>query len=96
MVKICDLYWRKGKLGISIHMYVFPGEHNPAHFHVYAQDGDDATVSIKDCEILSGSLRTSDYKEVFTWWEKHRSELEKRWQDCAAQIKPEKIDGKVD
>ena len=39
--------------GIAIYMFI--GDHNPPHFHVY-YDGSSALVSIQDGTILKGSL----------------------------------------
>ena len=80
MVTISRLHWRKGPLGIDIPMYVFPSEHNPAHFHVYAGD-DEAKVSIETGEIMMGQLDAATFKEVYRWWERHKAELVDRYAD---------------
>jgi len=49
--------------GIVIRMYYSPKKHKPAHFHLYYQNFT-ATIDIKTCEILSGTLPTKQRKLV--------------------------------
>jgi hypothetical protein len=64
--------------GIIIRMYFAPGEHPPAHFHVYYAEYT-ATVSIKNCELLDGKLPNKQNKLVLAWAELHREELQADW-----------------
>jgi hypothetical protein len=64
--------------GIIIRMYFAPGEHPPPHFHVYYGE-DKATVDIRTCEILEGSLPRKQAKLVLAWAELHQDELLANW-----------------
>jgi hypothetical protein len=95
VVRVSQLYWRKGPLGIDICMYVFPSEHNPPHFHVYCGE-DEASISIHNAAILVGELDATTYKEVYRWWERHQKELLENWRLVSAKQRPKDIDGEVD
>ena len=76
--------------GITIYMFI--GDHNPPHFHVY-NDGLSALVSIKDGTILKGSLPPQAKRLVRKWLELHRDELLDNWNrlsnsESALNIKP--------
>lgn len=95
MVRISQLYWRKGLLGIDIYMYVFPSEHNPPHFHVYSGD-DEAEISIESGDIIVGELEATTYKEVYRWWECHKAELLENWRLVSEKNRPKGINGEID
>ncbi len=95
MVRVSQLYWRKGSLGIDVYMYVFPGEHNPPHFHVYSGN-DEAEISIETCDIIIGELDAATYKEIYRWWERHKAELVANWNLVSSRNRPKDIDGEVD
>ena len=76
--------------GITIYMFI--GDHNPPHFHVY-YDGSSALVSIQDGTILKGSLPPQAKRLVKQWLELHRDELLDNWNrlsnsESALNIKP--------
>ena len=76
--------------GISIYMFI--GDHNPPHFHVY-YDGSSASIAIKDGTILKGSLPPQAKRLVKQWLELHRDELLDNWSrlsnsESANNIKP--------
>lgn len=62
--------------GISIYMFI--GDHNPPHFHVY-YDGVSALVSIHDGVIMKGSLPPQVKRLINKWLEIHRTELLENW-----------------
>lgn len=64
--------------GLIIRMYFAPGEHPPAHFHVYYNEYT-ATIDIATGEFLEGNLPTKQTRLVQAWTELHRDELIANW-----------------
>ena len=64
--------------GIIVRMYFAPGEHNPPHFHAYYNEYK-ASVDIRTCEIIEGSLSHRQRKLVLAWAELHQEELLANW-----------------
>ena len=64
--------------GIIVRMYFAPGEHDPPHFHVYYGEYE-ASVDIRTCEIIEGSLPTKQRKMALAWAELHQEELLADW-----------------
>ena len=76
--------------GIAIYMFI--GDHNPPHFHVY-YDGSSALISIQDGTILKGSLPPQAKRLVKQWLGLHKDELLDNWNrlsssESAFNIKP--------
>lgn len=76
--------------GIAIYMFI--GDHNPPHFHVY-YDGASALFSIKEGTIIKGSLPPQAKRLVKQWLKLHREELLDNWNrlsnsESALNIKP--------
>lgn len=76
----------------GIVIYMFIGDHNPPHFHVY-YDGELALIAIKDGQLLKGSLPPQAKRLVKQWLELHRDELLDNWNrlsnsESAISIKP--------
>ena len=76
----------------GIVIYMFIGDHNPPHFHVY-YDGELALIAIKDGQLLKGSLPPQAKRLVKQWLELHRDELLDNWNrlsnsESAVNIKP--------
>ena len=76
----------------GIVIYMFIGDHNPPHFHVY-YDGESALIAIKDGQLLKGSLPPQAKRLVKQWLELHRNELLDNWNrlsnsESAVNIKP--------
>ena len=67
--------------GIYIRMY--HDDHNPPHIHVEYQ-GHEALLSIKEGEILAGSLPNKARKIVQEWMQTHQQELLDDWQRAVA------------
>ena len=64
--------------GIIIRMYYAPSEHPPPHFHVYYAEYK-ASVDIRSCEIIEGSLPKKQKKLVLAWAELHQEDLMADW-----------------
>ena len=76
--------------GIAIYMFI--GDHNPPHFHVY-YDGELALITIMDGKLLKGSLPPQAKRLVKQWLELYREELSDNWKrlsnsESAVNIKP--------
>ncbi len=62
--------------GISIYMY--PGDHNPPHFHVvYAEFS--AQILVSSGELMNGRLPRRAERLVNEWWAVHRREIFRAW-----------------
>ena len=77
--------------GIIIRLYLIDNRnHNLPHFHAKYADSE-ASVSIEDGEILSGSLPRKQLRLVQAWIELHRDELMADWELALSGEKPYKI-----
>ncbi len=56
--------------GIIVRMYFAPGEHNPPHFHAYYNEYK-ASVDIRTCEIIEGTLPRKQQKLILAWAANH-------------------------
>ena len=78
--------------GIIIVMYFFDDErHHLAHVHARFQ-GDEASLSIVDAEVLAGSLPRAKLRLVQAWIELHRDELLADWELAASGEPLSRID----
>jgi hypothetical protein len=65
--------------GIVVLMYYFDNKkHQEPHVHV-EYSGEEAVISIRDGNVLEGSLRTAKMKLVQAWIEIHHEELIENW-----------------
>ncbi len=105
VMKISDLYWKKGSLNIRIDMFTRSGdathpggrnEHGPGHVHVTDSNGDLSTVQISTQEQIDGTLDPRDRILVRKWVKMHREKLRRRFKSCMQGRKPNKIDGLVE
>lgn len=64
--------------GLFIRMYFSPGEHPPAHFHVYYAEFS-ATINIHTIELINGYLPRKQMRLVEAWAELHQEELLRNW-----------------
>lgn len=53
-------------------------EHQPPHFHA-TYGGEEATISIKELEVIQGSLPNKQLKMVLGWAAFHQEELMENW-----------------
>lgn len=70
--------------GIKITMYW--NDHQPPHFHGFYGDNE-VLVSIRDLEVLEGSLPNKQLKMLLGWAALHQEELLENWE--LAQAKQE-------
>lgn len=54
-------------------------EHQPPHFHA-TYGGDEVLVSIKDLEVIEGSLPSKQLKMLLGWAAFHQDELLENWE----------------
>ena len=62
----------------GIKVYINWSEHRPPHFHA-SYGGDEVIVSIKDIEVLEGSMPGKQLKMLLGWAAYHQDELEENW-----------------
>ncbi len=68
----------------GIKIYINWREHQPPHFHaVYA--GQEVIVSIKDIEIIDGTMPNKQLKMLLGWAAFHQEELMENWLLAEAQ-----------
>lgn len=78
--------------GIVIYMYCFDNErHKTPHIHARYQ-GQDASVSIVDGELLAGDIPVTKARLVQAWIEIHREELMADWGLAISGEPPFRID----
>lgn len=75
--------------GISIYLYY--EDHPPPHVHARYADHE-AKVSIRDGEILEGSLPRRAERLVAEWVSLHLDELAASWESATQGQEPDKID----
>lgn len=54
-------------------------EHQPPHFHA-TYGGDEVLISIKELEVLEGSIPSKQLKMLLGWAAFHQEELMENWQ----------------
>lgn len=78
--------------GIVIYLYFFDDErHKAPHIHAKYQ-GETASFSILDGEVLSGRLPTPKARLVQAWIEIHREELLANWDLAVSGAHPFQIE----
>jgi hypothetical protein len=65
-----------GSLKIVIH----PNEHPPPHFHVKS-DRFEASITVQECKVLNGSIKSQDLKKIEYWHKMHKEQLIEVWND---------------
>lgn len=65
--------------GIIIYMYYKHGQHKGPYFHARYQ-GNDASFSIENGELLAGNLPPKVVKLIMEWAHKHQEELLENWE----------------
>lgn len=65
------------KLG-NIAIRMFANDHNPPHFHIVTADRQIA-VTIRDFEILAGSMERKNLAIALEWAAKNRERLHNEW-----------------
>ena len=63
----------------GIKIYINWREHQPPHFHA-TYGSSEVTVSIKDIEVLDGSMPNRQLKMLLGWAALHMEELMENWQ----------------
>ncbi len=76
--------------GIIIRMYFAPGEHNPAHFHIYYNEFK-ASMDLQNLEFIEGDLPSKQKRLVLAWAELHHDELMADWKLVMNGEEPFKI-----
>lgn len=62
----------------GIKIFINWDDHNPPHFHAsYA--GENVIVSIKDLEVMEGSIASKHLKMLLGWAAFHQEELIENW-----------------
>ena len=64
----------------NIKIESYPNEHPPPHFHVSTSDFN-VSLTIENCEIIEGSLNSTDYKKVKYFHSNNRDVLVKVWNE---------------
>ena len=62
----------------GIKIYINWREHQPPHFHAKYGD-DEVAVSIRDAEVIEGSLPSKQLKMLLGWTVLHQDELMVNW-----------------
>ena len=60
---------------------MYPGDHNPPHFHVNGLDGRDAQVRLATLTVLNGEVDRRALREAVEWASHNAALLEERWND---------------
>lgn len=63
----------------GIKIFINWRDHQPPHFHA-AYGGDEVIVSIRDIEVLEGSMPNKQLKMVLGWAAFHQDELMENWE----------------
>lgn len=66
--------------GYVIRMY--SNDHNPPHFHVLLNSGDQAKCAIPTLDLLAGYLPPGTRREVKAWAANHLEDLARNWERC--------------
>lgn len=78
--------------GILIRMYTLDTQHHHLpHFHARFAEFE-ASVAIRDGDVLAGELPRRQLRLVHAWLELHQDELNADWELAASGQKPFRID----
>ena len=75
----------------GIDIYIYAHDHNPPHFHAMT-GGREATIQIRDGQVLHGRLSRPDERRVATWHRLHLAELMTAWKKAAQGADPGSIE----
>lgn len=75
--------------GVAIKLYF--RDHEPAHFHAEAPDGQEMLVRISDLAVIAGRLPPAQRRAVLEWAEAHKGELALAWLRCRQNQLPGRI-----
>lgn len=64
----------------NIKIEIYPNEHPPPHFHIKTSNFN-VSLTIMDCEILEGSLKSNDFKKIKYFHERNKDKLIKVWNE---------------
>ena len=59
-------------------------EHQPPHFHA-TYGGDEVLISIRELEVIEGSIPSKQLKMLLGWAAFHQEELKENWELAEAQ-----------
>jgi hypothetical protein len=62
-------------------IFMYPGDHNPPHFHVVGFDGRDAQVRLGAWTVINGSVDRRALQEAVEWARENPVFLEDRWNE---------------
>ncbi|WP_423601228.1 DUF4160 domain-containing protein [Roseateles sp. MS654] len=60
---------------------IYANDHLPPHFHVRANDGSKAAITIRDMVVIAGEVPRAALTEARTWAENRRPLLLKVWKE---------------
>lgn len=60
---------------------MFAADHKPPHFHLMANDGDQALVEIKGLTVIRGQVNAAASKEALSWARQNWAALAARWKE---------------
>ncbi len=60
---------------------MYAGDYPPPHFHIRANDGDEALVEIASLEILRGRLLRREVAEAMEWAAANQKYLMQTWKE---------------
>ena len=83
---------KKGGIKIAVNY----SDHNPPHFHVIKGKESIALVSIREAEVIDGSLTRSLLHRVLGWCVSHTKELLEDWNLARMGKEPKWIDWTID
>jgi hypothetical protein len=55
--------------------------HKTPHFHAVGPD-EEVLVSLPECRVLAGSMRSADYRRVVQWASENMARLVAEWDRC--------------
>jgi hypothetical protein len=58
---------------------IYPGDHNPPHFHVVVRSGERATVEIATFQVR-GDVPAAVLREALAWAQENRARLLREWE----------------
>lgn len=83
---------KKGGIKIAVNY----SDHNPPHFHVIKGKKTVALVSIREAEVIEGSLTRTLLHRVLGWCVSHTKELLEDWNLARMGKEPKWIDWTID
>jgi hypothetical protein len=60
---------------------MYPGDHNPPHFHVLANDGSEALIDLANLRAIDGTVRPAVLKEALAWASQNVALLATKWKE---------------